>query len=498
MTTEPTVLGAELHTAEAGGRVVRGGAIRALGHVAGMVAALAASVVVLRYLGVAQYGSYIAVMSIIAIVDGLSEAGLTGLGNRDLAVMKTAPERRLLLGDLLGLRLVLTPLATVIAVIVTILLGYPRELVEGTAIAGFSWTLFAISNSIALPLAVELRIGTLAAFDMLKQLLAMISAIVLALAGAGLLPFFATLIPGSLLAIILIPAFASKGVIGPPTFDLMRWRALVRRAMPIAIGAIIGVFYIRLLVILMYQFSSDFETGLFGASARVIEALSGLPLLVFMVALPLLSASHSAKDVRLPVVYQRMIEVGGVFAAFCVTVLFVGSTPIVELIGGSEYEGAAEILRIQSFAMLGTLPAMACLMVAIAIDQRRTIIAANVTALGVAVLVGVPLIHAYDANGAAITAVVGEAVMAALYLVLLTRSGVVRPNLLPLWKPWLAALLAIVIAELTGLDLVLETVIAVVVFAVVIVVTRAVPREVAEAILRRDLPSVEPPTEPPG
>ena len=67
-----------------------------------------ASVFLLRYLGVVEFGRYVTVLSLIAIVSGVTDAGLTAVGARDLALRPMGEPRERLLANLLGLRLVLT------------------------------------------------------------------------------------------------------------------------------------------------------------------------------------------------------------------------------------------------------------------------------------------------------------------------------------------------------------------------------------------------------
>src|SRR5919106_1685757 len=91
-------------------RVVRGSALRGVGYLAGILLVAGASVILLRYLGVVDFGRYVTVISLIGIVSGVTDAGLTAIGARELAVAPPGEERRRLLANLVSLRLVLTPI----------------------------------------------------------------------------------------------------------------------------------------------------------------------------------------------------------------------------------------------------------------------------------------------------------------------------------------------------------------------------------------------------
>src|SRR4051812_10771502 len=83
-----------LRSSQAAGRVVRGGVQRLAAYGAGIALTAAASVVLLRHLGVDEFGQYVTVMSLIAIVAGVTDAGLTSIGARELALRERGEEGR--------------------------------------------------------------------------------------------------------------------------------------------------------------------------------------------------------------------------------------------------------------------------------------------------------------------------------------------------------------------------------------------------------------------
>ena len=105
-----------LRGADVGLRVIRGATVRGAGYGVGILITAAASVLLLRHLGVVDFGRYMTVASLVAIVGGLTDAGLSAVGSRDLALRRPGGERRRLLANLLGLRLVITPLGVLAAI----------------------------------------------------------------------------------------------------------------------------------------------------------------------------------------------------------------------------------------------------------------------------------------------------------------------------------------------------------------------------------------------
>ena len=97
-----------LRTPAAGGLVIRGGAIRASGYAVGLVLGAATSVFLFRALGLVDAGRYGVVAALLGIVSAVTDAGLTAVGSRELAVRPAGRARDELLETLLGLRILLT------------------------------------------------------------------------------------------------------------------------------------------------------------------------------------------------------------------------------------------------------------------------------------------------------------------------------------------------------------------------------------------------------
>src|SRR5215218_4594724 len=105
-------------------RVVRGGALRAVGFGVVNLLGVVSSVVLLRHLGVADFGRYGTVIALVSIASGLADAGLNLTGSRELALLPAPEDRRRLMGGLLGVRLLLLILAALAAVAFALVAGY--------------------------------------------------------------------------------------------------------------------------------------------------------------------------------------------------------------------------------------------------------------------------------------------------------------------------------------------------------------------------------------
>ncbi|MGH2947336.1 MAG: oligosaccharide flippase family protein, partial [Solirubrobacteraceae bacterium] len=398
------------------GRVVRGGAQRVVAFGIVNLLGVASSVVLLRYLGVADFGRYGTVIALVAIASALAEAGLNMTGSRELALLPAGRERRRLLGALLGVRLLLIVVAVMAAVGFAVLAGYDSVMLAGTVLAGVGAVLIAAQSTLGLPLVVELQNALLSINEVLKQVILVVGVLALAAMGAALTPFFAVQIAVGIGALALLPFLVDRSQLAWPTLSRERLRHLAFTALPIALAAIITAFYTRTLIVMASLLTSEFETGLFVTSSRVIEMVGGLAMLATGVILPV--ATVAARDDRARLRYMlehttKLVLVGGGLLAL--TLVF-AARPIVVLLGGEEFAAAAPVLRLQAPVVLSIFLVYGWTAFLIADGRRRALVQSMLVGTSTLFVTGVVLLAQLDAEGAALAAVAADVVLAALFL----------------------------------------------------------------------------------
>ena len=476
-----------LGAGSAGGKVIRGGLLRAGGYIVGTIAATGASIVLLRYLGPVAVGQYVTVMSLLAIVSGLTDAGLTVIGQREYTIAATDEQRRRLLADIVAMRIAITPLGVILATGFAVVAGYDSTLVLGTLIGGVGVVIANIAATMTVPLSVQLRLGAVTATEVVKQLVTAAGMAILAVAGAGLLAFFGIGVAAGAASLALaIPLAGAAGRVWPH-FAPRAWMPLLREAAPVALALAVNVLYVRALIILMSLLASPLETGYFATSYRVLEVFVFIPLLMVGSAFPVLAHAGEADERRLAYALSRLAQVTLLIAVAIVLTLVIAAQPILDVLGGSQYDQAADVLRIQAFALLGAFLTQVWVTGLVSIRRQRALIVTNCAALVTALALGASLIPSLDAKGAAIAAVVGELVLAAITATMLMRA---RPSLRPPFGYMARALAAGGIGAAAGVLLpvgdVAGAAVAVIVFATAAFALRAVPLELVHALLGRD------------
>ena len=480
-----TVAPADILTdATAGRHVIRGTAWRLAANCAGIGLGLVTATLLLHHLGVAESGRYVTVISLVAIAVAVADIGLNVAASRELA-LRDADDRRRLVANILGQRVVVMPAAVGLVVCFTVLAGYPWRMILGTMLAGTGAFVAAIAGSLLVPLAVELRNLRLALVDFVRQAVTLVGVALLVVAGARLTPFFLVLIASGLAMVALVPIVAGRRALMLPRFDHPEQRTLFATALPMAIALGVGQIYFRLVIVLMSLISNPRQTGYFGGSLRAMESLINIPVLIIAVALPLLTAAARDDLPRLRYAVRGLSQAGVITGVLLVLVTWRAATPVMAIIGGAAFRPAGAVLRIQVgalvFVMLYQIWSGALLALG---HQRELILTNSIALLGVAGFATL-LVPGFGAQGGAVASVLGDALLAGLiYWRLHRATGSVTVSRGFLFRVAVSALAACVVLVVPGLPDFAAATLAGVVFLTVGHVVGMVPEEVRAAFSR--------------
>jgi O-antigen/teichoic acid export membrane protein len=408
-------VGDVLDTPEAGRLVVRGGALRVGGFVAGLGASLVGAALVTRHLGPEDYGRYQTVVALVTIVQAVTDLGMATLGQREYA-QRTGADRERFIRMLLGMRLALTSAGILLAMAVSWALGYDSQMILGAGLLGVGLLFAVLYSTLSIPLSNDLRMGAVTGLDVARQVGVAALFVVLVALGSGVVGFLAATIPVHLALVFAALVLVRGRVPLRPTFDRRAWLALVRPTVTFALATAVGSLYVYAALVLTSLVSTKYETGLFGASFRVYLIAASVPGVLVTTAFPLLSRAARDDRVRLRYATQRLFEgtaaLGGAALITCV----LGAAPIIAVVAGAKYDGAIPVLRIQGAALALTFVISTWGFTLLAMHRHREMIRANAVALVISAVTVLLLAHSHGAQGAAFGTLLGEAWLAFGYL----------------------------------------------------------------------------------
>lgn len=397
--------------ADRSGVAIRGGAIRVLGYAAGVLISLGAATILVRHLGISSFGRYVTVTSLIALVGGVTEAGINVYGIREWGT-HAEPDRGELLANLLTMRLLLTTIGIACAVCFGLAVGYRDVLVLGTLLAGAGLLIQMVADVLSISLQAQLQLGRLTAVELTRRTLALVMIGALALLDASLLPFFAASTLAGAMALALIAWIVRSSVTIQLSFDRAAWRALLTDSLPLAIAVSIGAIYFYVTVIIMSLIASANQTGLFATSFRVTQVALGVPVLLLTAIFPLMSSERGEGRLSAGGTVGKVFTVALICGVWMSLAMAIGAPFVIDLIAGSQGYGAVSVLRIQALVLTLSFISTSSSLGLVSLGRYRTMIFTSASALLFNIALGLVLVPALAARGGALADVITELAVA--------------------------------------------------------------------------------------
>ncbi len=417
----------QFEVGEAGGRVIRGGTLRAAGALAGVLAGAVSAPLVVRHLGATGFGHYLTVTSIIFIVTALTEGGLANVAVRQYSVGDTA-QRRALIANLAGLRLALGVIGAAVAIGFGLLAAYPHVIVIGLVLGAVGYVIAGVQGSYSVALNGTLRLSALAGIDMLRSLSTSLLLIALVLGGSGLTGFYAITVVVQALALVVTAALVRHDVPLLPAFNRANWLELARETALYALAATIGVIYFQVALITMSLLDPGPQTGFYAIAFRIVEIVNSIPWLLAGSVLPVLALAAANDRERLRFVAGRVFEGAVVAGGWVAVILIVGAGFGIDIVAGAKGHPSIAVLRIMGVGVTATFVVSSWGFVLLSMRQYRQLVIANLSALALAIALSVVLIPTLHARGGAITTAALELVLAGSYMAFLSKHGILAPK----------------------------------------------------------------------
>jgi O-antigen/teichoic acid export membrane protein len=470
---------------DAGAKVIRGGAIRAIAYAVTILLTGATVPLMTRHLGVADFGRFVTASTVVTIVAGVTEFGLSGIGTREYSLASPS-ERRGLLANLLGLRTVLTVVGLGIAAPLMVLANYPKVVVAGMLVSGLGLILLNVQQTYSISLTAQLSWGFASLFELINSVVVAGATVGLVLVGAHLFSFFFVSVLSSAAALVASVVYLRRQVSLLPRFDLARWRALVHDALPYSAAVTVAILYPRVGLIAVSAISNAHQTGYYSTAFKIVEVIGGTSGLIASSAFPIFARAARDDHERLRYAVSKVGDTVLIAGVYITLSLIVAAPFVIAVVGGPSYAPAVPVLRLQALALLGGFIAATWSYTLLSLRMHGALL--RVTAAGLLASIGLSLalVPSLGAKGASIASAVCEFVVAGGYLFALWRGHRhLRPSFAALPRVALAAAPAFAAMALP-LPSVVLWVIASAVYLALLAWMKAFPAEIVHVLMRRD------------
>ncbi|MFZ2049617.1 MAG: oligosaccharide flippase family protein [Solirubrobacteraceae bacterium] len=469
-----------LAVGKAARRVIRGSGVRVVGNVAGLLAGLISAPLVVRHLGGVNFGHYQTVTSVVFVVAALTEGGLANVAVRAFSTASAA-DRRSLIANLTGLRLVMGVVGVAATVGFGLLAGYTHVVVIGLVFGAGGYFASMVQSSYSVALSGGLRLATLAGIDLLRSLTTTILLVALVVAGSALTGFFAVVLVVQLVALVVTARLVGRDVPLRPAFNRARWRMLIRETAVYALASTLGAIYFQIAMISMSILDPGPQTGYYALAFRIVEIGNGIPWLLAGSVLPVLAVAAGEPE-RLRYVARRVFEGATILGGLFAIAIVIGAPFAIEFLAGAKEHEAIGVLRIMGIGVTATFLVASWGFVLLALHRHRSLVLANAGALLLAIILSLTLIPSLHARGGAASTAVLELTLAGCYIALLAARGI-TPSIGFIARFLLALALGLGIGWLAlAVHPVLGVVLGALVYLLVLWRSRAIPGELFDSL----------------
>ncbi|MGH2713047.1 MAG: oligosaccharide flippase family protein, partial [Thermoleophilaceae bacterium] len=418
-------------------RVAQNTAAQALGKVTVLAIGAVSIVVTTRYLGASGYGQLALALTFVQMLGLLADLGLLTVVVREISRDPDATER--LVGNALTLRLALSVVVIALAGLLGLAMPYTPEVRVAILIAGVPLVLGLANTAIVAVFQARLRMDRAAISDVAGRSAGFAALVVVAALDLGFYAVVATAAVGAFVTLVVTWRLSRPLVRVRPQASRPVWRSLLAAALPVGAALAVTEVYFRADTLIVSLFEPYAEVGFYALGYRVIELLGMLPAVVMTSVFPLLA--RYLRDDR-DLARSTIDAAADLFVALGVPLAAGGlvvAPQLVRLIGGDDFEGAANTLRILLFA--GAMAFVSGLfgMALIAGDRQRSALLLGLAALAFNVPVNFALVPSLGIDAAAAVAVASELLLVVGGVLLVRRELGIVPRMRMLWRSLAAA-----------------------------------------------------------
>ncbi len=454
-------------------KAARGGLIRAAGYGAGLALSFAYIPLLIRHLGLAQFGLYSAGLAVVGISAGVVDFGLRDGATRELASAGHDFGQRF--RNVALLRVAISLLGCALGVVLAAALNYRGEIIVGVAVAGAGQVINNLQSVLAVPLALDLRLKTTTLLDFSQQALAVLLALIALAAGLHLWAYF--WVQGlAAVPILIVTAFLVRPHLnGPWQVDSRRLHSLLRTMLPFAAVTLLTTVYLRIAVLITSVESTALQTGYLGTSFRVIEALIYVPSVLVAALFPVMTRLADAQTERFRYAASETIRAMLVLGFAAGIAVFAGAPILARVLAGAHSTSIVPVLRIQALVLPSSFVIAVTSYLLLAQRRHRELVGSVALGLAVNAVLLSLLVSGAGAQGAATATAFGEFAIAVSSLGLCVRLGAASASVPTLAAVVLPAALALAVTVLhlpAGIDVASSML----VFSLLVVVCGAVPK----------------------
>ena len=393
-----------------------------------------------RYLGEEGFGEYTTVMTYLGLFGIIVDMGMYLIVVREVA--KENADAEGILGNVLGIRLLVGGLILAMAPVIAILIfPYSYRVDMAIAIGAIGFLLISLNQIVAVVFQVNLIMWKLMVGEVLGRISILALTYYFILQNGNLWLFILANTLGNVVLLFCSYWFAAKYVRLLPKFQWKKWKSLFVETAPLAAVTLLSRVYFSIDTIFLSIFRSQIEVGIYGLPYKVLDILISFPAIFAGLVFPAMSRYASLKNmVDLKRIYHKSFE----FLLIIVVPILIGlcmtSNKIVALLGGEGFKDSPYLLQILSLAVVFIFFTTLSNNLVIAVQKQSKLVWVALASAVFNVALNITLIPMYSYWAASFIAVATQflvLVLTSYYVWTLTKIG---PNFNKWWQIMLSSI----------------------------------------------------------
>jgi O-antigen/teichoic acid export membrane protein len=394
-----------------GRRLIVDVAVQLAGRVFNLAVGVAVTLLIARGLGDGGFGQWVTILAVVQIV-----GYLTDLGFEQVTVKLASADREheaQWLGALVSLHALLSIPAVLLCVGILLAVADSADMrLAGLLVCGS--LVVAAPTGVRIAFQLRVRNDVQVAIVTVNSLVWAAAVVVVMSAYSNLvslaIAFLVVAVGNAALQILLALRFADVEV-----RDSSRlWGDIARIGVPVGAAGFFMLAYGRLDQVLVFQYAGDRDAGLYGAASRVLVQAGSLPIVLMTTLFPVLTASYALDPERVGRLVARAAEYMAMISLPAMAFSLVAATPLVELLFGHQFVGAAPALSVLMIAFVAICFGEVAINMLLVLDLQKRLLAYATAALALNVALNLILIPRYGLLAAAWTMVATQFLIAAL------------------------------------------------------------------------------------
>jgi O-antigen/teichoic acid export membrane protein len=298
-----------------------------------------------RHLGVEKFGILSFGFAFATMFSALTDLGLGAVAAREIA--RDQRKAKDLVGNALGIKLIVVFVVMVLIWVLVNLLGYPRE----NRVVVYICSLFIVETAFIAYICYifqGFQRMEFTAVIRVTQSLILLSGVLILSRFSPVPAYYAWLYAGAGFLTVIVGVFILNRKFIPlrVRFDLREWRRLLLAGIPIGIGAIFVLFYYWNGSTFLSKIAGDKAVGVYNAAFRLVTGLNFIGISFSSALYPVFSGIAASNPERLMPMLTRALRW---IIVLLLPIGILGSLlaePLIVFIYGIGYQSAASILRI--------------------------------------------------------------------------------------------------------------------------------------------------------